>query len=337
MKSVERLKLKNYLILLDSVPTPLLVLDSQHKVVARNKEFTSHFNKNGVINQPANLVFSILREDVIVDGVRLTFRVDDYYYYFVIKSIEVEDFQGFLVYIVDRTEIHSLLNEKEQKIKKLEDLIKVIFHDLRTPVSAIIGIADLISSNKQNDAEELKGMLSQANKSCWSFLTQLDDLGAWFSCIQSDNQFSTKIDLNAMIIELFDIYKTIAENKKISLVFNQENTSLVSNKAMLKSILGNLIYNAIKFSHQGSFIHVSYETENNNNIVFSVKDNGIGLSEKDAKKIFDLGFSKQGTSLEKGTGFGLFMVQDFVQKLGGEIWVISREGEGTTFKFRLPI
>lgn len=112
MKIVERLKLKNYLILLDSVPTPLLVLDSQHKVVARNCSFTRHFNKNGVINKPANLVFSILREDVIADGVRLTFRVDDSYYYFVITSIEVEDFQGFLVYIVDRTEIHKEMNEK---------------------------------------------------------------------------------------------------------------------------------------------------------------------------------------------------------------------------------
>lgn len=218
----------------------------------------------------------------------------------------------------------------------MEDLIKVVFHDLRNPISAIIGTVDLIDSNHKNNSEELKVILSQANQSCWSVLMQLDDLGAWFSCIQSDNQFFTKIDLNSMLMEIFDLYKTIAENKKISLVFNQENTLLVSNKAMLKSILGNLISNAIKFSHQGSTINVSYEIEGNN-MVFSIKDNGIGLSEKEAKRIFDLGFSKEGTALEKGTGFGLFIVQDFVQKLGGEIWVISREGEGTTFKFRLPV
>jgi len=336
MKSADRLQLKNYLILLDSAPTPLLLLDLQHKVVARNSEFTRHFNKNGVINQPASLVFSILREDIIADGVRLTFRVDDSYYYFVITSIEVEDFQGFLVYIVDRTKIHNEMNEKEQKIKKLEDLIKVIFHDLRTPVSAIIGIVDLINSNQNDNTEEFKNMLSQANRSCWSFLTQLDDLGSWFSSIQSDNQFSSRIDLNVIIIELFDFYKTIADKKKVSLVYDQENISIVSNKAMLKSILGNLISNAIKFSHQGAIIHLSYEIEDNN-IVFSIKDNGIGIPEKEVKRIFDLDFSKEGTALEKGTGFGLSIVQDFVKKLGGEIWIISQEGKGTAFKFRLPI
>jgi len=334
MKSLERLKLKNYLILLDSVPTPLLLLDLQHKIVARNSEFTKHFNKNGVINQPASLVFPIFREDVVADGVRLTFRVDDNFYYFVIKSIEVDDFQGFLVYIVDRTEIHKELNKKDNQIKKLEDLIKVIFHDLRTPISAIIGIVDLIGSSPDNI--ELNGILSQVNQSCWSFFKQLEDLMVWFSCVQTDTYLSGTIHLNQVVFELFDLYKIIADNKKVSLVYNQENISIISNKAMLKSILGNIICNAIKFSHPGSIIYLSYELENNN-IVFSVKDTGIGITEDDAKKIFDLDFSKEGTALEKGTGFGLYIVQDFIKKLGGEIWVISKEREGATFKFRLPI
>ena len=337
MKHEKRLKLKNYLILLDSVPTPLLVLNLQHKIVARNKKFAEYFKKSGVLNKSADAVFSILKEDIIEDGSEFFTRIDEKYCHFSVKTIKIEDFTGFVVYILDRTEIIQDLNEKENKIKQLEDLIKVIFHDLRSPLSGIAGVLDLVCSDLTDINPENKILLISANKSSWALLKSLDGLIHWYSFLQNDYQSeTTRIDLDYLIQEILELYKSFAEKKAISFISEKKNGFIISNRPILKSILENLISNAIKFSYEQAKISLQYEIKNTE-IIFSVQDSGVGVPKEEIQKIFTLGFSKQGTLSENGTGFGLSIVQDFVKKLGGEIWVISKEGVGTTFKFRLPV
>jgi signal transduction histidine kinase len=106
---------------------------------------------------------------------------------------------------------------------------------------------------------------------------------------------------------------------------------------MIKTVLRNLISNAIKFTHKNGKVEVKAMPENKN-IVISVSDNGIGMTKETIAKLFriDANLTTHGTEDEKGTGLGLFLCKEFVEKHGGRIWVESEAGRGSTFKFLLP-
>jgi signal transduction histidine kinase len=106
---------------------------------------------------------------------------------------------------------------------------------------------------------------------------------------------------------------------------------------MLKTILRNLISNAIKFTRRNGKVEVK-ALINNNNVEIAVSDNGIGMTNETMSKLFriDASISTRGTENEKGTGLGLFLCKEFVEKHGGKIWVESETGKGSIFKFVLP-
>lgn len=106
---------------------------------------------------------------------------------------------------------------------------------------------------------------------------------------------------------------------------------------MVNFIIRNLVNNAIKFSHSGSTIEILSNTENNKSII-SIKDTGVGMSNETINKLFKIEHSiqKNGTADEKGTGLGLILCKEFIEKNGGEIWVESQEQKGSKFSFSLP-
>ena len=106
---------------------------------------------------------------------------------------------------------------------------------------------------------------------------------------------------------------------------------------MLKTVMRNLVSNAIKFTHNGGAININAE-ENSGNVIISVSDDGIGISPDNITKLFDISqvLSTKGTAKEKGTGLGLLLCKEFVEKHGGKIWVESEVGKGSDFKFTLP-
>jgi two-component system sensor histidine kinase/response regulator len=107
---------------------------------------------------------------------------------------------------------------------------------------------------------------------------------------------------------------------------------------MLKTVLRNLVSNAIKFTNNGGAINITAE-ENPGNVTISVSDNGIGIKPNSLSKLFDISqiITTTGTAKETGTGLGLLLCKEFVEKHGGKIWVESEEGKGSDFKFTLPI
>lgn len=139
---------------------------------------------------------------------------------------------------------------------------------------------------------------------------------------------------------ILEILNTIASAKKVTInLLTQNHISVFSDADMLKTILYNLISNAIKFTIIGGIIDIKAEEEQDN-IEISVSDNGIGMSAEKMKKLFDISriqTSLLGTSNETGTGFGLLLCKEFVEKHGGKIWVESRCGKGSDFKFTLPV
>ena len=131
----------------------------------------------------------------------------------------------------------------------------------------------------------------------------------------------------------------IKKNKNIG-IYSELNKDIFvyADKNMVQTIIRNLISNAIKYTNLGGYIRIKSYC-NNKTCEISISDNGIGISQNNIEKIFriDESYSTSGTEKEKGTGLGLILCKEFVEKNKGQIWVNSKEGEGSTFSFSLPI
>jgi signal transduction histidine kinase len=142
-----------------------------------------------------------------------------------------------------------------------------------------------------------------------------------------------------LIEELADMHKSDAVAKNIDLkIIVDPKIRINTDKKILETVIRNLTYNAVKFTdHGGTVILKAIETDKN--IEFSIIDNGVGIKSEDIQKLFriDSYFSTPGTDNEKGSGLGLIICKEFVEKLKGNILVKSKFGEGTTFKFCIPI
>ena len=148
-----------------------------------------------------------------------------------------------------------------------------------------------------------------------------------------------KINLATIIKEVLQISSSIAKIKNITLNYIQSDAiEVYTDVNMLKIVLRNLISNAIKFTNPNGKIEVS-AIQNQNHIEITVSDNGVGMNEETRNKLFkiDSTIITTGTAAEKGSGLGLILCKEFVEKQRGEIWVESKLGKGSDFKFTLPL
>ena len=142
-----------------------------------------------------------------------------------------------------------------------------------------------------------------------------------------------------MFKDVTDKVRVSANNKSITINhFAPEEIVITADVYMLKTVLRNLATNAIKFTNSGGTISI-YAEKSQTNVTISVSDNGIGIKPKDLPELFDVSkrYTTKGTADENGTGLGLLLCKEFVEKHGGTIWVESEEGKGSEFKFTLPI
>ena len=147
-----------------------------------------------------------------------------------------------------------------------------------------------------------------------------------------------KIDVQKLVSENISLLKANADTKKIKLNSEiRENTFAFADKTMVKTIIRNLISNAIKFTETGGNIELN-SREDTEYVEISVKDTGIGIAKEDIHKLFQIDeeFTYRGTANEKGTGLGLILCKEFVEKNGGKIQVESELGKGSIFRFTLP-
>ena len=136
-----------------------------------------------------------------------------------------------------------------------------------------------------------------------------------------------------------DVLKPNADAKNITIdYYTADHIDVCADNDMLKTVLRNLISNAIKFTNNGGAININAE-QANSNITMSVADNGVGIPPENLAKLFDISevLSTKGTAKETGTGLGLLLCKDFIEKHGGKIWVESEVGKGSEFKFTLPL
>ncbi len=148
-----------------------------------------------------------------------------------------------------------------------------------------------------------------------------------------------KFNVNHIIEENIELLESTAHNKNIQ-IYSEFDTEInaFADKNMARTIIRNLISNAIKYTKQGGYININSHS-NKNFCEISISDNGIGISEKNISKIFkiDESFSTTGTEREKGTGLGLILCKEFVEKNRGKLWVKSEPDKGSTFTFTLPL
>ncbi|MFC2104740.1 two-component regulator propeller domain-containing protein [Bacteroidota bacterium] len=241
--------------------------------------------------------------------------------------------------------INQQLSESENHLKELNDMkdkfFSIISHDLKNPFSSLLSMSESISENFQHaDDEDKLTIFKRIHDSAKQINYLLNNLLTW-----SRSQ-REKIDIEPVAFNLsklieinINLHRTPAEKKGIKLISNyQEDIQAYADREMINTVIRNLLSNALKFSSENDSIELETKKDNNH-IEVSVKDQGVGISEENLKKLFriDVKYKSVGTSGEKGTGLGLVLCKEFVEKNNGQINVESNFGKGSVFRFTVPV
>jgi len=236
------------------------------------------------------------------------------------------------------------LSESEKNLKELnatkDKFFSIISHDLKNPFSSVLSLSESVSMNFNDiDDEDKLSVFQKIHSSVKQIYSLLDNLLTW-SRSQSKKLTFEPVEFNlSKLIEInVNLNRMPAENKGIKINSIYDNDLLVyADREMINTVIRNLVNNAVKFSSNGDVIEIKAIKENSN-IKVSIKDQGIGISKKNIEKLFriDMKFKLSGTSGEKGTGLGLILCKEFVEKNKGYIQVNSKLGEGSIFEFTIP-
>jgi len=236
--------------------------------------------------------------------------------------------------------IKKYVGELEELNTHKESVLAILSHDLRSPLSAIIGTAKYLKENfHKMKPDTVQEMLDLLYKSSTDGLAMLDYLVEWARIKYASEAFSpAKIKLTEYIARVFETLNETASINAVNLHQEiEDNTSVYADGKMLISILQNIVSNAIKHTGKGGTITVSAKSKDDK-IIVQVKDTGIGMSKEIIEKLFtpQMKTLSEARKKNKGAGIGLLLVKGFIEKNGGEIWVESIEGEGSSFYFTLP-
>lgn len=239
------------------------------------------------------------------------------------------------------------IEERKNMEKKLLSTIRtkdkffsIISHDLRNPFNSIIGFSSLLmDSIKKKDYESLEEYAGYIFNASHRAMDLLKNLLEWSRSQTGTIEFNPEyIDIYETVNEAVRLLQDFANRKSISLINNISTpVKIVADKNMLSTVLRNLISNAIKFTYPNGKVEISMKSDKNSFII-SVKDNGVGMDKNIMSEIFSLesNYTSLGTEKEKGTGLGLILCKEFVEKHGGKIYVESQKGKGSTFSFSIP-
>ena len=255
---------------------------------------------------------------------------------------------GFVKILRDLTERKKSEDAIKKYIKELEDLnshkenvLAIVSHDLRSPLSGIIGTAEYLKTNLDRlETSKAKEMLNLLHKTAVDELNMLDNLVEWARIKYASDVFSpSKIDLFDYVQKVFKSFKELASLNNIHLINQIEaNTIVFADGKMLYSVFQNIVSNAIKHSLTDGEIIVLVKIEDQIAII-QIKDSGVGMSKDVQDKLFTPQMSTLSKARKdnKGAGIGLLLVKGFLERNDGKIWVESVEGKGTSFYFTLPV
>ncbi len=244
---------------------------------------------------------------------------------------------------------HESISEQNELLSKLntekDKFFSIIAHDLKSPFSGFMGLTKELAENYQIfDSEDIKEYATNLQESAVTLYRLLENLLEWSRIQRGVTQFNLDIcNVNYIVKQNIHIQLEVARQKEIELINNiPDNIYAQIDVSMINIVIRNLMSNSIKFTPRGGKIEISAKPTKSNLVnqllEISIKDNGIGMNEKIKNNLFkiDEKVSRPGTENEPSTGLGLLLCKEFVEKHDGEIWVESKEGEGSTFFFTIP-
>jgi len=246
--------------------------------------------------------------------------------------------------ITDQKQAELALKESETRLRHLnadKDLfISILSHDLKSPFNNLLGFSELLTEEiRKLDIGEIEDIAININKSARNTYNLLEDILLWAKTEQGKIPFKPQIlNFRDICKNIFEVLKPNADAKNIAINCSaDDHIKVFVDIDMIKIVLRNLVSNAIKFTKNGGAININAET-NSGNVTISVSDNGIGIPPDSMAKLFNITevITTTGTAKETGTGIGLLLCKEFVEKHGGKIWVDSEVGKGSRFSFTMP-
>jgi PAS domain S-box-containing protein len=240
-----------------------------------------------------------------------------------------------------KAEIENQRDSLRTLIATKDKFFNIIAHDLKNPFHTIMGFSDLLSRNFDSIPDvRKKEFISLIKDSSGSAYDLLENLLHWARSQTNTISYEPKsVDLSRIIEENLAVIKASAEGKNLRIDFDPAaRRDVYGDENMLSTILRNLLSNAVKFTPSGGKIEITLKPDLKG-IVCSIKDSGIGINEEQKERLFrlDQSFSGTGTAGETGTGLGLIICKDFLERHGSVLSVESEVGKGTRFFFTLPV
>lgn len=333
----------------------ILVLDNMDRIVDINtrlkKIILTEYNKKISIGENFNLYF--LENNDLVDKVKerlqttYQLNVNGRCYEISINPLFEKNtiYSGVILILRDITERNKsdlILKRQSEELISLNQLkdkmFSIIAHDLRGPIINLKEIMSLFDQKIITD-EELKSHLPLINADVKATASLLENLLFWSRTqLKGERVHPAIINLNLISIVQLNLLESQIKEKSLTITNKiPENTLVFADKNMIELVIRNLLSNAIKYCHPNNSITLMsslndefYKTE--------ITDTGIGINSENIDKLFGMNnYSTAGTNAERGTGLGLLLCKEFIEKNGGKIWVNSELGKGSTFSFTLPI
>ncbi len=351
--------------LVEDIPNPLYYKDTNGIYQGCNKHYQRFFNleKEDIIgktvhdllpDEEADMFHKLdteLQENPGIKSIETVLNLQSYQRICIVNKATyynndstVGGVIGVLNDITDIRHAEQQLKESEQKLKEAnaskDKFFSIIAHDLKNPLQEILLASHMIIKNNQRgEHENLDTNIKHIHSSVTHVTELLQNLLQWSRSQSGTINFSPDyIDMHYLVGKVSKLLSTKAMKKNITLANNiDEDLVCYCDSNMIETVIRNLVSNALKFTHDKGIIEInSFEDEQNTTI--EIKDNGIGISEEDLSKLFriDVHHTTIGVQKEEGTGLGLILCQEFVEKNNGKIWVESKLGSGSSFKFTLP-
>lgn len=254
--------------------------------------------------------------------------------------------------IMDYRKMRDLALVEVEERKRTEEALKksnldkdkffsIIAHDLKSPFVSLLGFSEfLYKENEELSKDEIQEYSHYILDSSKKLFNLLENLLEWSRIQTGHLKFDPKrFVINSILRERVDLFKSNAYSKGIDLIFADiEDIEILADENMIDTVIRNFISNALKYTATGGFVMVRLGKKDDECIV-SVKDNGMGMNETILNQLFKVEHvkSREGTAEEKGTGLGLVLCKEMINKNKGKIWVESTEGEGSKFSFSLPL
>ncbi len=246
--------------------------------------------------------------------------------------------------IAERKNAEETIRQINQQLQlanaEKDKLFSIIAHDLRSPISGLLTSTEMLADDMNMfSKKDTQTILKELHKSTKNVFELMEDLLQWSRMSQGSMDYSpAPCSLDELINTSLHSAQDVAKHKDIAIRLDiPRGVSVFIDQSMINAVIRNLLFNAVKFSHRGGTIVITAQ-QTGPTVTIAIQDNGIGMDAQLLSRIFSVEKKKRqlGTEGEKGTGLGLMLCREFIEKHGGRIWIESEQGKKTTVFFTLP-